>query len=773
LNNEKAEAKRDNDLFQTARLITCGLYISIIVHDYVPVIINLNRVDTTWTLDPRDNLSQGIPQGIGNQVSIEFNLLYRWHATLSNKNEAWAHEFMGQIWPGQDPATLTQTQLADGLKKWGHSLDSDPGKWTFGGLTRKTDGSFEDAGLVAILTESTEDLAGAFGARNVPTALRAIEILGINQGRSWGAASLNEVRKFFKLKPHATFLDMNPDPDVAASLEALYHEPDNVELYPGLVCEVTKGIEVPGSGLCPGLTVAKAILSDAVALIRGDRYYTIDNSPANLTSWGFNEIQSNPDVGFGTTIYKLLQRAYPGWYKSNSVYAMFPFVIPSENRSILAAKGVETDYDYSQPAFTPLATPILSWKGVTSVLKDQTSFTVPWGAHVKELIQHDWMLSGDLPWNANQKKLCLHALYDPSEGLDEIRDLYDHITTTLLERESVKLRDRWQIDIVRDVIIPSHAIVTAHIWGILLRSSDDDRSDDLTPFEFHQATAFHSWYSFLDIDPAQTLAIKAKAVEATAALAAAVSKACNNIRNGGIVETALSKLHLKKNNLVVPSYGTKMIHRLFDSGMSLDDVIWTIVPTASAQAPIQTQGSTNVLDFYLQPENATSWAEIQALAASESPDAMEKLRKYALEALRLSPAAAGATRIVAVPNASIEDGTNIITPATGSLIFPSFRAAGLDHSVFPNPQKVQLDRPDDSYFHFGWGGHMCLGRKIAETSLAVQLRAFGRLKNLRRAPGPLGVLKSKMVHNAFNLYMTDDWSDWTPMPATLKLQYDL
>jgi len=101
--------------------------------------------------------------------------------------------------------------------------------------------------------------------------MKAIDVLGINQGRSWGAASLNEVRKFFKLKPHETFLEINPDPDVAASLEALYSHPDNVELYPGVSAEDTKPPLAPGSGLCSGLTIAKAILSDAVALVRGDR----------------------------------------------------------------------------------------------------------------------------------------------------------------------------------------------------------------------------------------------------------------------------------------------------------------------------------------------------------------------------------------------------------------------------------------------------------------------------------------------------------------------
>ena len=105
--------------------------------------------------------------------------------------------------------------------------------------------------------------------------MKAVETLGIEQGRKWKVATLNEFRKFFKLQPYATFKDINEDEDVAKSLETLYTHPDYVELYPGLVAEQAKHVEIPGSGLCPGYTIATTILSDAVALVRGDRFYTV------------------------------------------------------------------------------------------------------------------------------------------------------------------------------------------------------------------------------------------------------------------------------------------------------------------------------------------------------------------------------------------------------------------------------------------------------------------------------------------------------------------
>ncbi len=65
----------------------------------------------------------------------------------------------------------------------------------------------------------------------------------------------------------------------------LYDAPDNVELYPGLMAEKTKLPMSPGSGICIGFSIGRAVLSDATALIRGDRFHTVDFTPKNVTNW--------------------------------------------------------------------------------------------------------------------------------------------------------------------------------------------------------------------------------------------------------------------------------------------------------------------------------------------------------------------------------------------------------------------------------------------------------------------------------------------------------
>ena len=173
---EAAQRKRDNDLFQTRRLVPCGLYVNIILGDYVTTILNLNRSNTTWRLDPRKNFNDifdvhGTPQGIGNQVSVEFNLIYRWHSATSSKDEKWAQEFFGKLFPGKKPTTISLADFRQGLQKWAHSISKDPGKWTFNGFKRTANGSYADADILKCLVEGTEDIAGLFKrARTLPLA---------------------------------------------------------------------------------------------------------------------------------------------------------------------------------------------------------------------------------------------------------------------------------------------------------------------------------------------------------------------------------------------------------------------------------------------------------------------------------------------------------------------------------------------------------------------------------------------------------------------------
>jgi len=122
--------------------------------------------------------------------------------------------------------------------------------------------------------------------------------------------------------------------------------------------EDTKVPSEPGAGLCPGFTTSFTILSDAVALSRGDRFNTVDYTPATLTNFGsvftlprqslrlntdlaysFSETQSDPNIAGGGLMHKLLTRAFPGWFDATNIYTLYPFNTPQSTEEMLKRRA--------------------------------------------------------------------------------------------------------------------------------------------------------------------------------------------------------------------------------------------------------------------------------------------------------------------------------------------------------------------------------------------------------------------------------------------------
>ena len=778
--NAKAVAQLDEDLFQTARLVTCGLYINFILNDYLRTIVNLNRVDTTWTLDPRFDPSKmynpdGTPSGVGNMVSVEFNLVYRWHSCISRRDDEWTQNFYRSLFPGQDTDRLTLQEFIAGVHTWEQSIPEDPAERTIAGFRRQRDGHFSDDDLVGLLTESIEDPAGAFGARNVPHVLRLVEVLGIEQTRRWKVASLNEFREFFGLKKHKTFEDINPNPVVANALRQLYDHPDYVELYPGIVAEDDKGPMVPGVGIGPTYTVSRAILSDAVTLVRSDRFYTVDYTAAALTNWGIEEASSNPNVVHGCVGYKLFLKAFPNHFKFNSVYAMYPLTIPLENRKILTALGTVDEFDFERPKYIKPRKLVESYDAVKQILNDDTNFKVTWGAGFDYIMEAPFMLSGDGGNYAVMKKFVGDRLY--LQGVDwkaQIRTFYKDLTTKLIRTKAYQIQgaDCYQVDAVRDIGNMAQTVFAATIFNLPLKSEDHPKGI-YTEQELYMILCAMFIAIFFDIDSSKSFPMRHVAKAVTRQLGALVETQVKAMKNWGWLQGAFDPLNIQgRNKSALRDYGHHMIKRLLESGDSPYDVTWKyIIPTAGASAPNQAQIFAQVLDFYLEPRNAHHLAEIQRLAAEDTDEAWEIIRKYALEGGRLA-GTFGLYRRVDADSLTIADGAKQVPLVKNDLVFVSFISASTDASAFPDPHEVRLDRPDASYMQYGDGPHECLGKHANIVGLTTMLMEFGKLRGLRRAPGLQGHLKAIEKPGGFKVYMTEDWSSFWPFPTCMKVRFD-
>ena len=167
-------------------------------------------------------------------------------------------------------------------------------------------------------------------------------------------------------------------------------------------------------------TVSRAILADAIALTRGDRFFTSDYTPFNMTSWGFADCQRDPSApGYGSTIGRLLLRTLPNHFAPDSTYTWFPLMTPDAMRPILTKLGDLELYDLGKPVTTATVPEVGSYREAGKVLAGST-FGVPYAGRAAHVIKGNGYVTSVDP--AVVKNVA-HHLYGSGSSLPRVTQL--------------------------------------------------------------------------------------------------------------------------------------------------------------------------------------------------------------------------------------------------------------------------------------------------------------------------------------------------------------
>ena len=270
---------------------------------------------------------------------------------------------------------------------------------------------------------------------------------------------------------------------------------------------------------------------------------------------------------------------------------------------------------------------------------------------------------------------------------------------------------------------------------------------------------------FFDLDPAKSFPLRMAARTVTQQLGKLIEANVKMVNMTGWVAGIVDGLALGSNHTPLTEYGVHMIRRLLETGMSPPEITWSqVLPTAGAMVANQAQVFTQALDYYLSDEGKIHLPEINRLAKLDTPEADNTILHYCMEGIRLN-GTFGSYR-EATTSTTVQDGDREVSIKPGDKVFVSFVGAARDPNVFPTPDTVRTDRPLDSYIHYGAGPHACLGREASQVSITAMMKVVGRLDNLRRAPGPQGLLKKIPRPGGFYIYMRADWGGFWPFPTS-------
>ncbi|KAH8108866.1 linoleate diol synthase [Phellopilus nigrolimitatus] len=753
--------KQEEEIFQTARLINCGWFAGVVFSDYFSAILGFVRLGLNWSLDPFQEIRKSdhtfVERGQGNAVSVEFNCLYRWHATTSVEDEKWTGQTFEKFFQGKNPEEVTPKDFRYAAAA---AQQMDPGceHWTFGDLKRQADGSFSDADLARVLQDATSHPASAFKARGTPSVMRLNEIMGIEQSRRWGVCSLNDFRKFLGLKAYSSFSEWNSNPEIAEAASKLYYgDINNLELYVGLQAEEAKPL-IDGAGLCPGYTISRAILADAISLTRGDRFYTTDMTPYNYTSWGLRDCaRDTTNPGFGSMLGRLFLRTLPGEYTSDSTYTWFPLMTPDAMTGYTDKLGVRERYNFDRPTAAPVTHVVSEYPLVAGMLKDTAAFRPPYANRVGAVVKgHGFFIAYDqTDEGLTDQKAVLDILIGQQGSLEKVVRRFQQAAEHVIARDSYFLSGNKtkNIDISAVLkMIPIHW-VASEICGISLRSAENP-DGEWTDKELFTILGDIYEFIFLESDPAKELNTEDRARKNAEDILRVIKSNLRTVSGGrlslvGILGSMFS--NQKKTS-------QEFIEKLVATGKPIEELANSILSIAVVATVELSQAMINMVNLYL---DAPHRSEIQNIDS--------KAHSLAREALRIDPPFAGVYR-----NARSDKQIGEFSVEVNERLFLSIAKANLNPEVFPNPTKIDTSRHARPVSDLATASAGQFGNTFVYSVMGSVLQTVFALPNLRRSPGMSGKLKRFPYNiNGTEYYQyLDKNMDPVPWATSLILQYD-
>ncbi|KID85854.1 linoleate diol synthase [Metarhizium guizhouense ARSEF 977] len=775
---EQEKKWQDEDVFQLSRNINVGFFASIVLKDYVAAILNTPRANSTWSLDLGAEIKKSgrrMERGIGNAVSVEFAVLYHWHAALSSADAKWMEDMLRLHLPelkSLDDITVEMfTKVAMAAE---HNLMTTPAReWTFGGLQRGPDGKFSDVDLAEILKDCIEEPAHAFGAHGTPESLKVVDIMGQLQARNvFNVCTMNEFRRFLNLKPYEDFEDWNPDKETARAAELLYGHIDNLELYPGLMAEVTKP-SMPGSGICPGHTTGRGILDDAVALVRGDRFLSYDFNSTTLTNWGFSKLRTLPAGAYGGMMPHLLFNGLPGAWTGTSAYALLPFYTPMAAKEILTHNKIAEQYDLQRPASGRDIIGIHTHQGCKKVFEDRETFKVMYQEAIRECTDgHDFMIGWDDAERHSPRSKLLHAVFFEESFEQNVANFFRTHAAKQIAEHSVTYSSskRRSIDIVRDVTNVVPILWLANRFAIPLKSKDHPHGLLTIPQTFMAYLVLFMYQSF-NIIPENEWALREGATSAAQTLRTVFDAHLKTTR--GVRERVVDWL-AKNSAFEVSPDAHRLYHALNESKLPIGDLVGDCIGMGAPVAGNITQQASLLIDLFLSKGYEEYKARIVELAHKDDEASERELQGFVFEGMRHAGVVPGLPR-VAARDITVEDGARgPVDIQSGNTVLVATSNAAMDPVAFPNPEKLDPHRPFEDYTLLGYGLHYCFGSRMVGASLAATLREVFKLKNLRRAPGKQGhftVVHHTLAGVTMKKYLDSNAKE-SPIPSSLTLDYD-
>lgn len=267
------------------------------------------------------------------------------------------------------------------------------------------------------------------------------------------------------------------------------------------------------------------------------------------------------------------------------MYALYPFTIPSETRETQRSLGYEADYHYDAPTLIPPPRLVSDWSSIDSILRDSRSFIAPWETRLQSLGGHQGT-SANAQDFAKERSSIRTIILGPPDFLKEFSCYVEKGTIESIRKNSHRVRNFFEVDVVNSVATSTWAASVAHLLGIPLNGPY--ASQALFSTESLQETLtvlFRYIFSYSKLDSMHELALRRDAAKAYGQLRKVVGEVCEAIMCSSFAHILLQRHRRESSDDILSEHGSELLQRLLESGKTLDEVV-SLVALLAVQSVI-------------------------------------------------------------------------------------------------------------------------------------------------------------------------------------------
>jgi hypothetical protein len=258
---------------------------------------------------------------------------------------------------------------------------------------------------------------------------------------------------------------------------------------------------------------------------------------------------------------------------------LYPFTVPREMHEVQESLGHEKDYSYDPPEYVRPSSVVTDPAIAFSMLNDSASYTLSSVENRRRLGAAEDVLGAARRGGAEHQGV-FEATLGPQGSAERFAHDLETTTANLLGKKALKLRDAFDVDIIKQVAAPSWVQAVARLFSMRLRDSTTPKAtfDGLDLYE-KMACIFE--FIYRDEDPFSSGKLHKAALHATKDLAKELEEVCEAPKSSSFTHMLLHWHHTPGNAETPANHGGEILQRLFDSGRNIREVTSSAVVLAA------------------------------------------------------------------------------------------------------------------------------------------------------------------------------------------------